>query len=108
MRRAVPLEPQYAHVGPCIRSSQARVSTYALRVVGCDVSSLCADGPPLPPPRRRRDFRPPDFFLAGRAELLRAPAFPRAGFRPSWYGESLDTTPIGSRRPERGETEGPD
>jgi hypothetical protein len=51
--------PQYAQTGPCCASSQTRVSTYALRLVGVEVSWF---SPVLPPPR---PLRLPERFRAG-------------------------------------------
>ena len=69
MTAAVKRTPQYAQTGPCWARSQCRVSTYAVRLVGCDVSDVgVAEDPDR---RRRREGRGRDLECEGASWLAR-------------------------------------
>jgi len=69
MTAAVKPTPQYAQTGPCWARSQCRVSMYAVRLVGCDVSDVGeVDDPDR---RRRRGGRERDWECEGASWLAR-------------------------------------
>ena len=61
--------PQYAQTGPCWSSNHTRVSRYAVRLVGCDVSAV---GVAVDPERlRRREGRERDGVVGATSWLAR-------------------------------------